>query len=144
MGVYFSFRLQPRQIRRLGGPNLPGPALLVGFDSSSTGDRHIQSLLLTLPGAIVITTKSFGLEQFLEMRKRQGQWLFVSLKGSTVSSCWHRPPSTINVLPVMRDCLTSLAHGLHSASPHEGETLVSPAVPLQGSKWGYLPSRDCP
>lgn len=49
----------------------------------------------------------------------------------------------INVVPFMRDCLTTLAHGLPSASPQQGEMLVSLALPLQSSKQEYLPKRDC-
>lgn len=37
--AYFSFRLQSRQIRRLGGPALECPVLLAGSDYNPTGNR---------------------------------------------------------------------------------------------------------
>ena len=57
-----------------------------------------------------LCSEFWTLTVFEEEKKRQGQWLFVSLKGSTVSSGWHSPRTTcrpscgIVLLPRHMEC----------------------------------------
>lgn len=103
----FFFQIMDQVKRMLDYLNLVGCGVVL---AGVLQVERLQPSAQSARSLCYLCSEFWTLTVFEEEKKRQGQWLFVSLKGSTVSSGWHGPRTTccpscgIVLLPWRMDC----------------------------------------